>query len=152
MKHSSIEICLEYFRTMMGNHCKYWMVIMVWVSLNKFTNYLSEYTKWIFHVKHDLQDPLGVLENQYEGKNIYDWTGISCGPYGFGVVDLNLSRLKLSGIIYPALDNIQYLQVLYPSSNNMTGHIPPQLGNNIFTTLKSSLFSELSQWYNSSFT
>ena len=82
---------------------------MVWVSIKEFANCLLENTKWIFHAKHDLQDPLGVLENWSEGTNICDWTGISCGPDGFGVVGLNLSRSKLSGIISPALANIQSL-------------------------------------------
>ena len=34
---------------------------------------------------------------------------LASGPDGFGVVGLNLSRSKLSGIISPALDNIQSL-------------------------------------------
>jgi len=94
---------------MMGNHCKYWMVIMVLVSIYEFVNSLSEDEKWLFHVKHDLQDPLGVLENWSEGTSICDWNEISCGPDGFGVVGLNLSGSKLFGIISPALANIQSL-------------------------------------------
>ena len=82
---------------------------MVWVSINEFENCLSENTKWHFHEKHDLQDQLGVLENWYEGKNICDWTEISCGPDGFGVVGLSLSRSKFSGIISLELASIQSL-------------------------------------------
>ena len=65
---------------------------------------------------------------------------LASGLDGFGVVSLNLSRSKLSGIISPALANIQSLRVLDLSSNNMTGPIPPQLGNNLHNLEILSLF------------
>ena len=46
-----------------------------------------------------------------------------------GLIDLDLSSNQLSGSIPPELGNLTNLQYLYLSSNQLTGSIPPELGN-----------------------
>ena len=55
------------------------------------------------------------------------WYGVSCASGH--VTQLNLSSNQLSGGIPPELGNLASLQGLYLYNNQLSGSIPPQLGN-----------------------
>jgi Leucine-rich repeat (LRR) protein len=56
-----------------------------------------------------------------------NWYGVTCS--GGHVTGLNLNTNQLSGSIPPELGNLANLQDLHLSHNQLSGSIPPQLGN-----------------------
>jgi len=57
------------------------------------------------------------------------WYGVACNGAGSNVANLYLSNNQLSGVIPPELGNLTFLASLYMSSNSLTGNIPPEIGN-----------------------
>ena len=57
-----------------------------------------------------------------------EWHGVTIDDSG-RVIELNLSENELSGEIPPELGNLTNLQGLYLSGNQLSGEIPPELGN-----------------------
>jgi len=57
-----------------------------------------------------------------------EWHGVTTGETG-RVVELRLPQNNLSGRIPPELGNLAQLELLALSSNRLTGWIPPELGN-----------------------
>ena len=86
------------------------------------------------------RDALIALYNSTDGPNWSDntnWLGAvetECTWYGLGcagenVQGLDLSNNQLSGVIPPELGNLSSLQGLDLGSNQLSGGIPPELGN-----------------------
>ncbi len=96
------------------------------------------------------REALIALYNSTDGANWWDntgwlgsagtectWIGVSCA--GGHVRDLILNYNQLSGVIPPQLGNLSNLQWLYLNSNQLSGSIPSELGN-----LSSVTFLDLS--------
>ena len=88
------------------------------------------------------RDALIALYNATDGANWTDntnwlggegtectWFGITCHDDEKNVRHLSLRNNNLSGPIPPELGNLERLQSLQLSANPLTGEIPPELGN-----------------------
>jgi Leucine-rich repeat (LRR) protein len=72
-------------------------------------------------------DPNGALAG-WGAPDVCNWTGVACDTATRRVVNLTLSKQKLSGEVSPALANLSHLCVLNLSGNLLTGRVPPELG------------------------
>ncbi len=59
---------------------------------------------------------------------ISKWRGVKLGGAPVRVVELNLQKAKLGGIIPPELGRLDRLEVLRLLDNHLTGPVPPELG------------------------
>ena len=67
-------------------------------------------------------------DNWLSGARLHEWRGVSTDAEGF-VVQLKLDANNLTGGIPPELGDLARLQRLDLKYNNLTGSIPPELGN-----------------------
>ena len=67
-------------------------------------------------------------DNWLSGARLHEWRGVSTDAEGF-VVQLKLDANNLTGEIPPELGDLARLQRLDLKYNNLTGSIPPELGN-----------------------
>jgi Leucine-rich repeat (LRR) protein len=73
-------------------------------------------------------DPNGALASWDTLHDVCNWTGVACDTATQRVVNLTLSKQRLSGEVSPALANLSHLSVLNLSGNLLTGRVPPELG------------------------
>lgn len=75
-------------------------------------------------------DPNGALASwDALHDDVCNWTGVACDTATGRVVNLTLSKQRLSGEVSPALANLSHLSVLNLSGNLLTGRVPPELGS-----------------------
>ncbi|GMI63605.1 hypothetical protein like AT3G47570 [Hibiscus trionum] len=83
----------------------------------------------LLQFKDRIADPQNVLAISWNASNsVCKWAGVSCGGIHERVVALNLTNMNLTGTIPPHLGNLSFLHSLDLSSNHFYGHLPKQLG------------------------
>lgn len=125
----------------MGSHSKFSkfdllpLIIVFYVahSDNDAHTLLEDRASLLSFVSGVTSDPEHVLESW--GRNSSDdtshvckWTGLACDIKRNRVIELNLSRKSLRGIISPSLFTLSELTILDLSGNFFEGRIPPQIG------------------------
>ncbi|KAE8723486.1 O-fucosyltransferase family protein isoform 1 [Hibiscus syriacus] len=79
--------------------------------------------------KDGIVDPHNVLANNWTtSTSVCKWVGVSCGVTHERVVALNLTCMNLTGTIPPHLGNLSFLHSLDLGINNFHGHLPKELG------------------------
>ncbi|KAL4334529.1 hypothetical protein GQ457_07G015140 [Hibiscus cannabinus] len=80
--------------------------------------------------KDHILDPENVLANSWKAStSVCKWVGVSCGVIHQRVAALNLTNLNLTGNIPPHLGNLSFLVSLDFSRNHFFGHLPEELGH-----------------------
>ena len=82
-------------------------------------------------------------ENWLSDVPVTEWFGVATDDNG-RVASLYLGENQLSGEIPPELGNLAFLTLLYLSRNRLSGEIPPELGNLAFLTLLNLSINQLS--------
>ncbi|KAL4331938.1 hypothetical protein GQ457_07G017320 [Hibiscus cannabinus] len=79
--------------------------------------------------KHQIDDPGNFLANNWTADySVCNWAGVSCAAKHGRVRALDLSNMNLTGTIPPQLGNLSFLASLNLSYNNLHDHLPIQLG------------------------
>ncbi|XP_013650868.1 putative receptor-like protein kinase At3g47110 [Brassica napus] len=68
------------------------------------------------------------LASWNESFDLCNWTGVTCARKHKRVSGLNLSGMKLTGVISPSIGNLSFLTSLSLSHNYFHGSIPPEVG------------------------
>ncbi|XP_073126999.1 uncharacterized protein [Henckelia pumila] len=72
-------------------------------------------------------DPYGVLRNWSLSSSVCNWIGVTCGARHHRVISLNVSNMDLTGSIPPELGNLSFLASLDMISNHFSGILPENL-------------------------
>ncbi|KAG2292650.1 hypothetical protein Bca52824_039319 [Brassica carinata] len=68
------------------------------------------------------------LASWNESFDLCNWTGVTCARKHKRVSGLNLSGMKLTGVISPSIGNLSFLTSVSLSHNSFHGSIPPEVG------------------------
>nr|VDC66578.1 unnamed protein product [Brassica rapa] len=68
------------------------------------------------------------LASWNESFDLCNWTEVTCAWKHKRVTALNLSGMKLSGVISDSIDNLSFLTTLSLAHNSFHGSIPPEVG------------------------
>ncbi|XVF78750.1 hypothetical protein PTKIN_Ptkin14bG0160900 [Pterospermum kingtungense] len=83
----------------------------------------------LLQFRDHILDPHNVLTDNWTSSGyVCKWVGVSCGVNHERVTSLTLSNMNLTGTIPPHLGNLSFLLHLDLSSNNFYGHLPRELG------------------------
>ncbi|XP_022734190.1 putative receptor-like protein kinase At3g47110 [Durio zibethinus] len=83
----------------------------------------------LLEFKHHILDPHNVLvDNWTASSSVCNWLGVSCGVRHGRVTSLTLPNMNLTGTIPPHLGNLSFLLSLDLSNNNFYGNLPNELG------------------------
>ncbi|XVF78746.1 hypothetical protein PTKIN_Ptkin14bG0160500 [Pterospermum kingtungense] len=83
----------------------------------------------LLQFKDNVIDPHNFLTNNWTASTyVCKWVGVSCGVKHERVTSLTLRDMNLTGKIPPHLGNLSFLLHLNLSSNNFYGHLPEELG------------------------
>ncbi|CDP11283.1 unnamed protein product [Coffea canephora] len=89
------------------------------------TNITTDQSSLLALRAHISVDPLQILAKNWSvGSSICDWIGVSCGSRHRRVTGLNISYMNLSGTLPPQLGNLSFLVSLDVSANNFHGELP----------------------------
>ncbi|CAN7022079.1 unnamed protein product, partial [Brassica rapa subsp. trilocularis] len=69
------------------------------------------------------------LASWNESFELCNWTGVTCARKHKRVTGLNLSGMKLTGVISPFIGNLSFLTTHSLAHNSFHGSIPPEVGN-----------------------
>lgn len=86
-------------------------------------------------------DPRQVVSSWNDWIHFCEWRGVTCDITLQRVISLDLTGLKLAGIVSPKIGNLSFLETLYLSDNTFTSIIPQELGS--LTRLKNLNFFEM---------
>ncbi|KZV51083.1 putative LRR receptor-like serine/threonine-protein kinase [Dorcoceras hygrometricum] len=76
-----------------------------------------------------ISDPYGVLRNWNLSSSACDWVGVTCGTRHRRVISLNVSGMDLTGTIPPELGNLSFLVSLDMIGNHFGGILPENLAH-----------------------
>ncbi|XP_021287623.1 receptor-like protein 12 [Herrania umbratica] len=103
------------------------------------------------HVTHD---PLNLLATNWtSGTSVCNWIGVTCGSHHQRVTTLDLSNMNLTGTIPPHLGNLSFLSLLNIRFNHFHGSLPVELAN--LSSLKyisfghNNFHGEIPSWFDS---
>ncbi|GLT66347.1 hypothetical protein SLA2020_387150 [Shorea laevis] len=78
---------------------------------------------------HITSDPLNIMSSNWTSATpICNWVGLSCGALHRRVTTLDLPNMNLTGSLPPQLGNLSFLVDLNLSGNNFHGHLPLEVG------------------------
>ncbi|KAB2083988.1 hypothetical protein ES319_A05G304400v1 [Gossypium barbadense] len=84
----------------------------------------------LLEFKHQINDPYGILiDNWTTSHSFCNWIGVTCGARHNRIVALNLPNMNLTGTIPPELGNLSFLASLNLSGNGFHGDLPGELGH-----------------------
>ncbi|XP_018436152.1 putative receptor-like protein kinase At3g47110 [Raphanus sativus] len=69
-----------------------------------------------------------LLASWNESFDLCNWTGVTCARKHKRVTSLNLSGMRLTGVISPSIGNLSFLTTLSLALNAFHGSIPPEVG------------------------
>nr|XP_027111962.1 probable LRR receptor-like serine/threonine-protein kinase At3g47570 isoform X2 [Coffea arabica] len=73
-------------------------------------------------------EPREILAKNWSiTSSVCDWIGVTCGSRHRRVTALNISKMNLTGTLPPQLGNLSFLVSLNISRNNFHGELPPEL-------------------------
>ncbi|XVF18708.1 hypothetical protein REPUB_Repub11eG0045900 [Reevesia pubescens] len=106
----------------------------------------------LLEFKDRILDPHHVLTNNWmTSSSVCDWFGVSCGVNHRRVISLDLPNMNLTGTIPPHLGNLSFLVYLDMSSNNFHGHLPKEMGQlrrlRLIDLRSNSLDGEIPSWF-----
>nr|XP_027061930.1 probable LRR receptor-like serine/threonine-protein kinase At3g47570 [Coffea arabica] len=101
-----------------------------------------------------VQDPHQILlENWSVSSPVCQWVGVTCGSRHRRVIALDLSNMNLSGIIPPQLGNMSFLVSLNMSRNNFHGELPHEFARlrrlRVLDLDANNLGGEFPEWFGS---
>ncbi|XP_027171444.1 probable LRR receptor-like serine/threonine-protein kinase At3g47570 [Coffea eugenioides] len=101
-----------------------------------------------------VQDPHQILlENWSASSPVCQWAGVTCGSRHLRVTALDLSNMNLSGIIPPQLGNMSFLVSLNMSRNNFHGELPHEFARlrrlRVLDLDVNNLNGEFPEWFGS---
>ncbi|CDP11280.1 unnamed protein product [Coffea canephora] len=89
------------------------------------TNITTDQSSLLALRAHISVDPLQILAKNWSvGSSVCDWIGVSCGSRHRRVTGLDISNMNLSGTLPPQLGNLSFLVSLDVSANNFHGELP----------------------------
>ncbi|XP_031115790.1 probable LRR receptor-like serine/threonine-protein kinase At3g47570 [Ipomoea triloba] len=74
-------------------------------------------------------DPFGVMASWNETIHFCEWHGVLCGRRHMRVVVVNLTSLKLVGLVPSHIGNLSFLKALDLQNNSFSGDIPQTIGH-----------------------
>ncbi|GLU13916.1 hypothetical protein SLE2022_305210 [Rubroshorea leprosula] len=78
---------------------------------------------------HITSDPFNILSSNWSSAtSICNWVGVSCDAFHRRVTTLDLPNMNLTGSLPPHLGNLSFLVSLNLSGNSFYGHLPSELG------------------------
>ncbi|XP_061999343.1 receptor-like protein 43 [Rosa rugosa] len=90
---------------------------------------IKEERKVLLEFKHDLIDPLSVLDS-WLGEDCYRWNGIVCNNQTDNVIELLLSHKQISGKLSMSIGSLSHnLETLNLSINSISGALQTSIGN-----------------------
>ncbi|KAF7144406.1 hypothetical protein RHSIM_Rhsim05G0210700 [Rhododendron simsii] len=78
--------------------------------------------------KHITQDPFQIMPSWNDSLQFCNWVGIECNPTNGRVMVFNLESQNLSGSIPPSIGNLTFLTGFNLKHNNFQGEIPQEIG------------------------
>ncbi|XVF78730.1 hypothetical protein PTKIN_Ptkin14bG0159000 [Pterospermum kingtungense] len=100
------------------------MAILAMVARNLTTDQFA-----LLQFKEHILDPHNVLTNNWTSSSyVCQWVGVSCSVNRKRVASLTLTNMNLTGTIPPHLGNLSFLLHLDLSRNNFYGHLPQEFG------------------------
>ncbi|XP_071922652.1 uncharacterized protein [Coffea arabica] len=89
------------------------------------TNITTDQSSLLALRAHISVDPLQILAKNWSvGSSVCDWIGVSCGSRHRRVTALDISNMNLSGTLPPQLGNLSFLVSIDMSANNFHGELP----------------------------
>nr|XP_027086410.1 probable LRR receptor-like serine/threonine-protein kinase At3g47570 [Coffea arabica] len=89
------------------------------------TNITTDQSSLLALRAHISVDPLQILAKNWSvGSSVCNWIGVSCGSRHRRVTGLDISNMNLSGTLPPQLGNLSFLVSLDMSANNFHGELP----------------------------
>ncbi|XP_027185089.1 LRR receptor-like serine/threonine-protein kinase GSO1 [Coffea eugenioides] len=93
------------------------------------TNITTDQSSLLALRSHISIDPLQILAKNWSvGSSVCDWIGVTCGFRHLRVTGLNISSMNLSGTLPPQLGNLSFLVSLDMRNNNFHGEMPHEIG------------------------
>ncbi|KAF8389249.1 hypothetical protein HHK36_025942 [Tetracentron sinense] len=74
-------------------------------------------------------DPRSALSNWDQAFDVCNFTGVRCGRLRHRVVQLELKRTEIGGLLSPFIANLTGLRFLDLSDNQLYGYIPPEFAS-----------------------
>ncbi|KAG5512655.1 hypothetical protein RHGRI_038941 [Rhododendron griersonianum] len=78
--------------------------------------------------KHITQDPFQIMPSWNDSIQFCNWVGVECNPTNGRVMVFNLESQNLSGSIPPSIGNLTFLTGFNLKHNNFQGEIPQEIG------------------------
>ncbi|CDP11288.1 unnamed protein product [Coffea canephora] len=78
---------------------------------------------------HTIEPRQILAKNWSVSSSVCDWIGVTCGSWHQRVTALNISKMNLTGTLPPQLGNLSFLLSLDMSRNNFHGEIPREIAH-----------------------
>ncbi|XP_027185080.1 probable LRR receptor-like serine/threonine-protein kinase At3g47570 [Coffea eugenioides] len=118
------------------------------------TNVTTDQSSLLALRAHISVDPLQILAKNWSvSSSVCDWIGVTCGSRHRRVTALDISNMNLSGTLPPQLGNLSFLVSLDMSANNFHGEMPHEIARlrrlKVLNLAINNLKGELPWWIGS---